>query len=262
MAGRLAGKRVLITGTGGGQGAAAQRLFVAEGAQVAGCDVKPGAAEAVAASIGSGALGTTIDLADPGACARWVHDTAGLLGGIDVLYNNASGTAFNRLPDIGLDEWSFVLRNELDVAFHATREAWPHLVASGEHAGDAGAGGGRACILNTCSISALVAIGGYGQTAHAAAKGALLSMTRQLAAEGAPHGIRAVAISPGFVDSPATAANVDEAARAYMLGLQMLKRAGTPEDVARLALFLASDDASWITGANYVIDGGWTAWAG
>ena len=262
MAGRLAGKRVLITGTGGGQGAAAQRLFVAEGAQVVGCDVKPGAAEAVAAEIGPGAFGRTIDLADFAACGEWVAWGAALLGGIDVLYNNASGTAFNRLPDISLDEWSFVLRNELDIAFHATRAAWPHLVASGGGTGADGAGAGHACILNTCSISAMVAIGGVGQSAHAAAKGALLSLTRQLAAEGAPHGIRAVAISPGFVDSPATAANVPEEARAYMLKLQMIKRAGTPEDVAYLALYLASDEASWVTGANYVIDGGWTAWAG
>lgn len=255
MAGRLSGKRVLITGTGGGQGAAAQRLFVAEGARVAGCDVKPGTAEAVAAEIGPGAFGRTVDLADYDACAAWVEWGAKTLGCVDIFYNNASGTAFNWLPEIPLDEWSFVLRNELDIAFHATRAAWPHLVASG-------AVTGNACILNTCSISAMVAIGGVGQSAHTAAKGALLSLTRQLASEGASHGIRAVAISPGFVDSPATAANVPEEARAYMLKLQMIKRAGTPEDVAYLALYLASDEASWVTGANYVIDGGWTAWAG
>jgi len=253
VAERLPGKRVLITGTGGGQGAAAQKLFVAEGARVVGCDVKPGQAEAVAQAIapsGGDAVGWTVDLADPEAAAAWVRRSAEHLGGIDVVYNNASATAFAPIDEMSVDAWRFVITNELDIAFHVTRAAWPYLKT----------GGGA--ILTTCSISGLIGVGRFPQTAHAAAKGALLSMTRQLAAEGAPFNIRAVALSPGFIDSPATEERVTAEAREYMLGLQMLKRAGTPRDVAYLALYLASDEAAWVTGANFVIDGGWTAWAG
>src|SRR5690349_11289402 len=111
-AGRLAGKRVLITGTAGGQGAAAQAAFVRAGARVIGCDVQDGAAEhtaSVLADQGYDVAGDTVDLADAAAAARWIDESAERLGGIDVLYNNAAGAGFAPFSEMSLDLWKHVL---------------------------------------------------------------------------------------------------------------------------------------------------------
>ncbi|MFF0445984.1 SDR family NAD(P)-dependent oxidoreductase [Streptomyces sp. NPDC004609] len=247
---RLAGKRVLITGTAGGQGEAAQELFVREGARVVGCDVVEGAAGRTAAKLaeqGFDVHGDTVDLADPEASRAWVESAAERLGGIDVLYNNAAGFGFAPFADFTLDMWRHVMRVELDIVFHVTHPAWAHLRESG------------GSIINTASISGNRGIGAIGQAAHSAAKGAVIALTRTLAAEGAADGIRANAISPGFVTSPATDASMDENARNYMLDMHLIRRAGTGGDVAALALYLASDESSWVTGQNISIDGGWSA---
>ncbi|MBD0863054.1 SDR family oxidoreductase [Gordonia sp. zg691] len=250
-AGRLAGKRVLITGTGGGQGEAAQAMFVREGARVIGCDVQAGRAEATAnslASAGHDAWGTTVDLTDPAAAAAWVEEGAERLGGIDVLYNNAAGFGFAPFPDITYEMWKHVIDVELNLVFTVTSPAWKHLVASG-----------AGSIINVGSISGIRGVAPLGQAAHSAAKGAIIALTKSLAAEGAEHGLRVNAISPGFVASPATDAAVDEQGRNYMLGLHLIKRAGTGDDIASLATYLASDESSWVTGQNMVIDGGWSS---
>jgi meso-butanediol dehydrogenase / (S,S)-butanediol dehydrogenase / diacetyl reductase len=247
---RLADKRVLITGTAGGQGAAAQDLFAREGAQVYGCDVQGGAAEATAKTLeseGYAVHGATVDLADPDQAGAWVESAAAAMGGIDIVYNNASGFGFAPFKDMTLDLWRHVLLVELDIVFHVTRPAWSFLRD----------GGGS--IINVGSVSGLRGIGGIGQAAHSAAKGAVIALTRTLAAEGAVDGIRANAISPGFVATPATDAAMDDDARNYMLAMHLLQRAGTGEDIAPLALYLASDESSWVTGQNIAIDGGWTA---
>lgn len=248
--GRLAGKRVLITGTGGGQGAAAQILFAQEGAQVFGCDINDGAAEATAAALrdqGHRVSGATVDLADPEQAVGWVEAAAESMGGIDVVYNNAAGFGFAPFQDMTLELWKHVLHVELDIVFHVTSPAWKHLRD----------GGGS--IINVGSISGLRGIGAIGQAAHSAAKGAVIALTRTLAAEGAVDGIRANSISPGFVATPATAASMDDNARDYMVSMHLLQRAGTGEDIAPLAVYLASDESSWVTGQNISIDGGWTA---
>lgn len=98
-----------------------------------------------------------------------------------------------------------------------------------------------------------------GQAAHSAAKGAIIALTRTLAAEGAPHGVRANCISPGFVTSPATAEAMDDGARDYMVSMHLIQRACLPSDIAPLAVYLASDESSWVTGQNMCVDGGWTA---
>jgi len=247
---RLAGKRVLITGTAGGQGAAAQRLFAEHGARVAGCDFQSGGAEESAAALradGFEATGATVDLTDPVAAGAWVHDAAAELGGIDVLYNNAAGARFAPFAEMDYELWSFVMRAELDIVFHTTRAAWEHL----------GDGGGS--IVNTASYSALRAVEPLAQVAHATAKGGVISMSRSLAAEGAALGIRVNSISPGFIRSPATERNVDETGRAWQVGNALIRRPGEVTDVAYLALYLASDESSWMTGQNLVIDGGATA---
>jgi len=248
--GRLDGKRVLLTGTAGGQGLAAQALFARHGARVHGCDNVQGAAEKSAAPLlaeGLDVTGSTVDLADPAAAQRWVEESAERLGGIDVLYNNAAGFGFAPFAEMTLDLWKHVLHVELDIVFHTTSPAWRYLLD----------GGGS--IINVASISALQGIAPLGQAAHAAAKGAIVALTRTLAAEGAAGGIRCNAIAPGFVTSPATDAAVDEAGRNYQLSQKLIQRPGTGEDTAHLAMYLASDESTWVTGQIISIDGGWTA---
>src|SRR5581483_3550075 len=143
--------------------------------------------------------------------------------------------------------WRHVLHVELDIVFHTTQPAWRHLCD----------GGG--VVINTASYSALRGIAPLGQAAHAAAKGGVVAMTKTLAAEGAAHGVRANAISPGFVSSPATDAAVDAEGRAWQLSKKLIQRPGTGADIAYLALYLASDESSWVTGQNFSIDGGATA---
>jgi meso-butanediol dehydrogenase/(S,S)-butanediol dehydrogenase/diacetyl reductase len=248
--GRLAGKRVLITGTAGGQGAAAQRLFAQQGARVIGCDLQPGAAEATASALreeGYDVWGNDLDLTDSDASQRWVEEGVDRLGGLDVLYNNAAGFGFSQFSAMTLELWRHVMSVELDIIFHTTSPAWNHLCD----------GGG--VLINTASYSALRGIGPLGQVAHSAAKGAIVSMSRSLAVEGAEFGVRVNSISPGFVASPSTDAAVDAAGRAWQLSNALIQRPGTGKDIAHLALYLASDESSWVTGQNLSIDGGATA---
>lgn len=249
--GRLEGKRVLITGTAGGQGEAAQALFAREGARVIGCDVQDGAAQRTAAQLadeGFDVHGDTVDLSDPDATRTWIEESADRLGGIDVLYNNAAGYGFAPFAEMTYALWKHVQRVEMDVVFNTTQPAWRHLRASG-----------AGSIINTASMSALRGIAPLGQAAHAAAKAGIIGFTKAIAAEGAEHGIRANAISPGFVKSPATDAAVGDELRAFQLNMHLIRRAGLPEDIAALAIYLASDESLWVTGQNFSVDGGMTA---
>jgi NAD(P)-dependent dehydrogenase (short-subunit alcohol dehydrogenase family) len=217
--GRLAGKRVLITGTGGGQGAAAQELFCQHGARVVGCDLRPGAAD-VGASGGA------------------------TLGGIDVLYNNASAPAIAPFGEMTLEQWRFTLVNELEIVFTVTSAAWPPLIEAG------------GSIINTASGTASMGIAPIGFAAHAAAKAGVLGFTRQLAAEGAAHGVRANAISPGFVDTPATR-DMPQKAKDYILrSIYLMDGLIESIDIAYCALYLASDESRYVTGAEFVVDAG------
>jgi NAD(P)-dependent dehydrogenase (short-subunit alcohol dehydrogenase family) len=249
--GRLAGRVALITGTAGGQGAAAARLFTSEGATVVGCDLDEARARAVAeeisASGGAMTVDAPVDLADPEAGAAWVNGAAARAGGIDILYNNASAPWVGPFAEMTFENWRFTQRNELDLIFTVTSAAWPHLIARG---------GG--VIINTASVSAHRGATFIEQAAHGAAKGGVLAMTRHLAASGARHGIRANSISPGLIVTPQIEPFLDEPGHPVheMLRTHPLGRLGDPEDVARVTLFLASDEASYLNAVDIVVDGG------
>ena len=234
----MKGKVALITGTAGGQGLAAAELFAEAGAIVVGCDLAPTG------------VSDPVDLTDEDAVRRWVDAAAAEHGGIDILYANAGATRFGPIEQISKDDWDFNLRYELDVVFFPVKHAWPHLKASG-----AGA------VILVGSTAGLTGSMTNARVAHTVPKGGVVALTKQLAAEGAPYGIRVNCVSPGMIDTPATRGDLlaDDhpmrtIARAIPLG-----RVGRPEEVARCARFHASDEASYVTGANLVIDGGWSA---
>jgi NAD(P)-dependent dehydrogenase (short-subunit alcohol dehydrogenase family) len=251
MGDRLAGKVALITGTGGGQGRAAAIRFAEEGALVVGCDVKAeGNAETVELVTRAGGSMTgfaPVDLGDPVAAARWVDDGASVHGRVDALYNNASAARFGTIDVFTVDDWDFTVRNELDLVFYVVKAAWPHLTAT------------SGVMINTASVAGWVGSGPDG-FAHSATKGAVLALTRALASAGAEYGIRVNSISPGPILTPGTEElfSLPEV-REAMVSHLLIPRLGEPADVADVAVFLASDAASYITGTDIRVDGGMTA---
>jgi NAD(P)-dependent dehydrogenase (short-subunit alcohol dehydrogenase family) len=249
--GRLDDKIALITGIGGGMGRAAALRFTAEGAKVVGCDLFPeGAEETVRLVLETGGEienFAPVQLSDAAAAARWVDEAAEVYGGIDILYNNASAPRFGSIDELSVEDWDFVIDNELNLVFYATRAAWPHLKKRG---------GG--VVLNVGSIAGTRGVEFMPQNAHGTAKAGVINLTQQLAVEGGPHGIRVVCVSPGFTVTPSTAWLVESGPEAFKRNIARipLGRVGQPEDIVNAALFLASDEASWVTGVNLVVDGG------
>lgn len=247
--GRLDKKVALITGTGGGQGREAALRFAREGAIVVGCDTNEKENTATAellAKEGYVLYGKApVDLGDPDQAQAWVEAAAAEHGQIDILYNNASAARFAPVHEMSVEDWHFTIRNEVDLLFYTTKHAWKFLAET------------KGIIINVSSTAAWGGSKIAGISAHAAAKGAVISFTRQLAVEGAASGIRAVSLSPGFVATPGTAEFMNNPeTRAALLDGVLLDRPGKPEEVVAMALFLASSEASFITGSDIVIDGG------
>jgi NAD(P)-dependent dehydrogenase (short-subunit alcohol dehydrogenase family) len=253
MSDRLLGKVCIITGTGGSIGREAAMLFAREGALVVGCGLQVEDAEATVEAVqaAGGAMVSLqpCDLTKPADSQALVGYAIRTFGRIDVLFNNAAMAYFNWLEDIRDDEWDRNRREEVDLVFYLTRAAWPYLKAS------------RGVIVNNASLTALMSFRNLGSLSHTTAKAGIIGMTRQLSMEGRDYGIRANSISPGVIETSQTREQLKDPEWAgYMLGKTLLGRLGRPEEVARVALFLASDDSSYVTGVDIVVDGGMKVW--
>lgn len=254
MTGRLAGKVAVVTGTAGGQGRAAALRFAAEGALVYGCDVQAEQArhtvDLVRSAGGTMTDSSPLDLTNEDATAAWLDAIGAQHGSIDILYANAGATEFSPVEETTLQSWHFVLSHELDLVFLPVKHAWRHLKRSAAPA-----------ILLVGSTAGVTGSVTNGRIAHTATKGAVVAMTKQLAAEGAPHGIRVNSVSPGMIRTPGSESNLLSASHPMnrIAAKIPLGRIGDPEEVAQCALFLVSNEASYVTGANLMVDGGWSA---
>jgi NAD(P)-dependent dehydrogenase (short-subunit alcohol dehydrogenase family) len=244
MGNRLTGKVALITGTGSGIGRAAALRFAAEGARVVGCDINSDSAEETVRMVrdagGEMVSQAPVDLADQAQVTAWVDFAIAEYGKIDVLYNNAGAFTASPFGQSDAAGWHQSMRNEVDVVYYPTRAVWPHLVQ-----------GGGGSIINTASITAY-RTNGIHLYAHGIGKGAVASFAPHLAMEGGPAGIRVNTINPGLTATTQTAGRITD----KDIERTPLRRIGTADDIASVALFLASDDSSFVSGTSIAVDGG------
>jgi NAD(P)-dependent dehydrogenase (short-subunit alcohol dehydrogenase family) len=253
MGPRLAGKVAFITGAGMGMGREAAVLFARHGAKVGVADINEAAAEETVALVRKGggeAVAAVGDVAIEADVERMIAETVSRFGALHVLYNNAGVLWKDRdrsVLETDDRQWDRVMAINLKSVFWVTKHGIPHLRS---------AGGGS--IVNVGSVSALVGFT-RAQDAYTSAKGALISLTKSLAIQFGADGIRCNIIHPGIVDTPLQAPYLtDELRREFRTGIP-LGRIAHPREIAFAALFLASDESSFMTGAELVVDGGFTA---
>ncbi|MGW4230759.1 SDR family NAD(P)-dependent oxidoreductase [Streptomyces sp. NPDC004980] len=263
---RLEGKVALISGTARGQGRAAALRFAAEGALVIGGDLLHEEAvetqRLIAREGGTALTPGPLDVTDEDSVRTWVAEAADAFGGIDIVYADADAVRFGAIGSRPYEDFTFTMRTEPDSVRLTVQLAWPHLVRS------------RGCVLTVGSTAgptssltdrrtALPQAFGCARSGGTpvASKGAMIALTRQLAAEGAPHGIRANCVSPGVIDTDGSRSNrlsEDHPMRSIAEHIS-LGRAGALDGIVDAAVFLASDEDSYITGTELVDGGGWSA---
>ena len=249
--GRVEGKVALVTGAGGGIGAACALALAREGAAVALADIDLAAAERQAAAItaeGGRAIALQVDLGDEASVIAMVEATVEQLGGLDILHNNAADTRLSATRDMPVEKtetevWDAILRTNLRGTMIASRAAIAHLRKRG------------GAIVNTSSGAGLT--GGLSHSAYSASKAAINSLTQSLATQHGKEGIRCNAIAPGLIVTPSTRDSyANSSVGEIMLRHHLTPRLGRPEDIAAAVVFLASDDAAFITGQVICVDGG------
>lgn len=245
---RYDGKVAIVTGAGSGIGEATAVRLAQEGASVVVADIRQDAMARVLAAIGGEErhLGVIVDVIDAAAIDRMIAATVERFGRIDTLVNNAGMGSFGKVTDIDMDHWNTVMTVDVASIFWASRQAMPHLVASG------------GSIVNVASASGMAA--DYGFAAYNAAKAAVLNLTRAMAIDHAPA-VRVNAVSPGLTATPLATGLTENPTimQAYALPME---RPARPDEIAAAIAFLGSADASYVNGHNLVIDGGMTAHTG
>jgi NAD(P)-dependent dehydrogenase (short-subunit alcohol dehydrogenase family) len=242
--GRFEGRTVVVTGAASGIGLAATARLLAEGATVVGGDLDPD-------GIPDGATAVAVDVSDPDDVKAFVDAALQATGGIDVLLNNAGIGSTASVLDCTPDEWDRVFAVNARGIFLCLRAVLPHMLAQGSGS-----------IVNTASVAGMIGL--RARAAYCASKGAVIALTKQVAVEYAGTGVRCNCVSPGTVDTPWVGRLLDQAAdpdeaRATLVARQPIGRLGTADEIAAAALYLASDEAAFVTGTSLVIDGGLTA---
>lgn len=247
--GRLSGKTALITGGASGIGAASARRFAEEGADLALADLQPFGDE-LRASLGDARVSFhSIDVLDEESIRAAVTAAEAEHGKLDVLLNAAGVTGYGAAHELAVEEWDRVLNINLRGSYLVAKHVLPGMMQ--RRSGS---------IVHIASVEGMTALNQ--QLSYNASKGAVIMMTKNMAIDYGGEGIRVNCLCPGLIDTPMTAMLKEEglvALREQMVELHAMKRAGKPEEIANCALFLASDEASFVTGSAMVVDGGWTA---
>ena len=247
--GRLDGQHILVTGGSRGIGAATVEKARAEGARVSFVDILPDEGAALARRLGEGVLFRQADVCSADDLARAVAEAAEGFGPVTGLVNNAGRNSYADPVTMTEADWDAVFAVDLKAAWLAARAVLPGMIAAG-----------RGVIVNIASVHATMTYPGF--FPYAAAKSGLVGLTRSLALDMGKHGIRVNALSPGYTETALVTEffeQNDPALREQVLEVHPMHRIGTPAEIANCIAFLLSDEAAFVTGANWTVDGGLTA---